>query len=490
MQTFYLFHISIPESVEKMEGTWIEVPVYRVNPYFPRSDSAGSDGKPHWGSRLHQLFWIIACLIGFVYQTVLVTVDYTKYPVTSHVTIEIENEFIPPALSFCFTSVRIRIPERFPPDNVCSKNFTIAAGFDYSTPEEEECDDHMIYKTNRDVLLSYLTQDLVHSIKSLKIAENTAERQLHINSTSQLTEYLTPFYRDKLKCVRFQYKDGAKLKLGLISSLVSYKKKILYLNGSCENFQGGEPVFTVYVHEMNTFPRGYTLQDVQGQFQRQAERKYLNYKSIITQYLPPPFFSDCTDRYETSGLESQEHCIDSCVEKRLHDLNPNLTAASLTYTKLRPNMIRSKAFDDNFMEFYDHYSECSKKCPLACNTSFYQLFRVSQYPDAPATFQLVLRSEYPTTRVVFSPKLTMLEYLIYIASCGSLWFGFSIISLRSFVEWCGSRCSTRKSIGDGRLCSCEANNLRPRYRVRRGRTSPIDDLGSYRSQDVKWKNMF
>ena len=57
--------------------------------------------------------WMLICLSGFSYQTYEMTDHFFQYPVMSSVTIQMEHEFYPPALSVCFNANHVRIPNQF-----------------------------------------------------------------------------------------------------------------------------------------------------------------------------------------------------------------------------------------------------------------------------------------------------------------------------------------------------------------------------------------
>ena len=81
---------------------------------------------------------------------------------------------------------------------------------------------------------------------------------------------------------------------------------------------------------------------------------------------------------------------------------------------------------------------CRKECPIDCNTVIYQhkeRIESDELNGDPNQLLIIIRLNLnPALNVEFNPKLTTLEYIIYIASGSSLWFGFVVFDCFQFIN--------------------------------------------------------
>ena len=144
----------------------------------------------------------------------------------------------------------------------------------------------------------------------------------------------------------------------------------------------------------------------------------------------------CIKYSEDEYFKSRGHCVDQCkrflfLKKcKLDILDPNNTVlydvGSLCFKSY---------FDYSFAFFnesgdykprmYPGIEKCSE-CPVDC-VSFMFHARLEALPNAVSNdLYIKLMDSEPALEIEFSVKLSMLEYIIYIASCTGLWMGFSI----------------------------------------------------------------
>ena len=69
--------------------------------------------------------------------------------------------------------------------------------------------------------------------------------------------------------------------------------------------------------------------------------------------------------------------------------------------------------------------DCSD-CPQDCTSFMHSVSHINSKHTFTITSQLQIQDTEPVVKIEFSLKLSMIEYVIYIASCISLWFGFSM----------------------------------------------------------------
>ena len=100
-----------------------------------------------------KIFWVVLCLSGLVYQTVLVSEQYFSYLTTSEVTVtnQIQNNETLPAFTICVEQYRILNISALESDGICN--------FSTSNPKQlhrdiRDCRD----KLNRNILNKYLNK--------------------------------------------------------------------------------------------------------------------------------------------------------------------------------------------------------------------------------------------------------------------------------------------------------------------------------------------
>ena len=152
-----------------------------------------------------------------------------------------------------------------------------------------------------------------------------------------------------------------------------------------------------------------------------SSRKYafrhLSLEKFSMNYLPSPYKFNCMD-YSKFNLNSKEECIEKCIRKKY-----NIDLDIYTYSTFNRNQT-SKLI--KFPSYEPEYLLCSSKCYVNCKTNIY-FFNVFQ--------QIIVRQPKAGIKVAhsklfadssFSPSFSLMDYIIFIASLGSLWIGFSI----------------------------------------------------------------
>ena len=70
--------------------------------------------------------------------------------------------------------------------------------------------------------------------------------------------------------------------------------------------------------------------------------------------------------------------------------------------------------------------ECSD-CPQDCTSFMYSVSHINSLGWRGKVFAIRIDDTEPVIKIIISLKLSIIEYVIYIASCMSLWFGFSVL---------------------------------------------------------------
>ena len=401
--------------------------------------TCGRRMNPSFCKSVGKLFWITACFFGLAYQSILVTIDYTKYQMTSEISLEVENEIHPLGLSFCFDTVRLRIAKKFPVGSPCHKNFQ---WFTSADKQFEACRNQMVYNFTLDQIIDDLTLDIVNTIEYMLIPTvvNNMMSLKPTNDSAVIRSFFDTFTAYDYKCLRYRFGKDSKFKLNLeiLSELDPDFRNSLRIHGTLKDFhQANNTYFTLFLHDSHQYPRANDAFIVAQSIRDNNEGKMVNYRTMAIRYLESPYSHRCTWRYRGSGLESRNHCIQLCIKKKIAIKYPGVSAVSLVYNRSEARGLRrSKIFDGRFNQLVQYHDHCKKFCPFSCKTNNYQPFHYSSQSWIKGSYHFILRHDYPTTRIDFNPKLEFIEYIIYVTSISSLWFGFVIYdSMQACVQF-------------------------------------------------------
>ena len=404
--------------------------------------------------RLIKSIGFIICLICMIFHSIYMTIQYSSYSVTAQVTVQYEEDFDPPAVSYCFTVVNTRINEAFSPESACRGIFVFVKCPDCYFNCLKEIRD------KRSSIFSFL-MDLKESVIGIEIkSHNESSKSLDLTSKDSMYPLMDRFvFRTYWNCIRVQYSPEA-MKAGLRMNVVKEympaddQGEFMNITGLRTGFNeyrvGNFSADTVLViiHEADTFPRGYWEQIMYSQFTLAFERKAYAFHITKTKYLPAPFFSKCTDQYKVAldqledvrnsrknRIETQYHCIEKCLIKHMNRISgKKMIPPFETLTDLEPfepgyiNDTLSKLVMSKF------YGDCLKSCPYDCDTIIYSPFLSQNGRDYPTKYEITVLNKNPTMKVEFQAKLPFSDFVIFLASIAGLWFGFCAIQSFDFTS--------------------------------------------------------
>ena len=431
----------------------------RQNTSYPSINSSGEVIKPKLNpvkkltaleehhkniERILNTLLFIVCFLFLTAHIMFTCGQYLTYAVTAQVTVEYDEFFDPPAVSYCFTFVNSRDTEAFPPGDPCRGVFT--------------------YVRNPTMYVSCLTQikknrwnmfkslmDIQKTIISISLkSHNESSKTVTIKEKEKLDPLINRFiFRTSWNCIRVQFPTEAiksRLRMNMVKEYTPTDDmgRFMTIDGirtMFNEFKAGNfsaDAVLVIIHEPETFPRGYWEQVLFSQFTSTFEKKSYTFQITRTKYLPAPFFSKCTDLYKADidhldevrakkdRIESQAHCIEKCLIGRMNKLaGKKMLPPFETFTDEKE--MEGGSINDSLSKVVmaKYYDNCHKSCPYECNTMIYAPVLSQNARDLPTKYEISVMNRNPTMSVEFNPKLSFYEFLIYIASVGGLWFGFN-----------------------------------------------------------------
>ena len=374
--------------------------------------------------------WVLCCLFGSLYQTVTISETYFKYPVSSQVTIKTETYFFIPAISFCFPTDEVLLQDLeldIDDHDNDQKDRSTGCGPLNSTDCTMIVYNHYSIAT----VMKNLTVKLQDYFDALFFENNGAGKRVEDEETRK---YLKIFFKSGKKCIRININQKKKVNYDRISQR-RFDLKYILSSINWKNMTEVNSTFFGIIHQFNTFPRGHYMSYFEGD-QHKFDYSY-TYKMIRTEFLPVPYFSKCV-HYEDKGLETREQCIERCVQHKLSKENSSWTDLQITITDFSDGKLflqDTSSIPERNRTALFYNQGCRNKCHLQCEQIRYIPNLLKQTKNKGYdhfTFDLYVLE--PSTIVSFSPKLTFMEYVIYLASIISLWFGFVFLDAFQFIK--------------------------------------------------------
>lgn len=387
-----------------------------MQPIPPNVDpsSFGNDCKIIKESRCDKrvnIIWVLICITCLITHSVYTTFQYSKYPVTSELTTQFEESFVPPAFSYCIARSEIVKKTNITSDKRCKSPKMMKRALPADPNYQGIC---LL------TIFEDMTHDVADTIDRLRVGQNLYDER------SAMSKFLTPFMKTSLlKCVRFQNLNATeKINMESISQFWDWNKRLLRIMGSTAQLTTGEPYIHMYIHDAQTFPRGYLIKPYVGSIKHSFETQTITYQAIKTKYLPPPFFSKCHKHYQKHGIESSEECMEKCVYNNFTKGYPGYIPAQMTFTKREEMM---GIADESYEKIQPMYEACRNECPTECQKNIFMPVKTASFSYKNGSYVLIIVSENAVVQIKFSAKITLYEYFIYMASIFGLWLGFSVL---------------------------------------------------------------
>ena len=363
-----------------------------------------------------KIFWIVICLSGLVYQTILVSEQYFSYLTSSTVTVSNgpqKNETIP-AITVCLNVWDILNIQLLKKDNICSNNASIGA-----------CKKtYFNIKINQ--VLKYQDKEFVlkYSSKTYSNTISSVGYRLNMNVTEFMTEYF--------KCFTFTS-----------SVEKTNRDRIVFEFSLRDLFQyHTEHTSYFYLYINRKRARVEEMGDLNqiAMLPRNSSNvlTYTLFKTIKTSTPIRP----CMDYSDNPNFETRSSCIRQCQlikEIQCCQLsckeNYNKTQFNCSYENVDRFLSRGFSFRPYYSKvpkprMFPGIDDCND-CPQDC-VSFMHLISTHQNKiQIAADFYLKIHDTDPVVEIDISVKISLIEYIIYIASCIGLWFGFSLFQMLS-----------------------------------------------------------
>lgn len=368
--------------------------------------------EPSKGKKMCILFYSFICWMisssGLAWQVASLSIDFFKYETFSQLFINRPETIRPPALDMCSSLQSYSNP-----------NYTIADFLTQQSPADEVIS-HINYRNPPNYTYDY------HNYPAGKI-------EMDPMGVIKIQKFL----KNKFTCYSFKLQPGFMTDFDYRQLVTDFPRPLIYvlfinpwstagrLKGSFwyifmhpweESFYQAENNFyELYWPDMSQMTQ---LSSDIGGINRLVALTYQLYQTYL---LPPPYVTDCYNYSSIeSTFESQAQCYETCYNKTIFDKFGLVSSSIPTFEPSNQHR-----FTEWKPEYRKYEEECRKRCRMKdCryNDFIPSILSTgdSNYPE----FRLHA-TNHPVVRQTAVAKINMTEYVTFVLSCVSFWFGFS-----------------------------------------------------------------
>jgi len=397
---------------------------------------------------IFRIIFIIICLAGCLLQIYQISYAYFSFKTITSVNYVFERRISLPAVTLCFSKQYILrkdyIIDKFPNETDTNSTGSILTNYLNKLSIRQQFEGTLTFE---------------EIIKNCSIAKT-----IHIDSDSDFIDCnrITPirsFLNFQLKCFTLFSQFGNESNDRFLVERFAYdeinESPLIAISIPREIIKVG-----LYLHSRNVVLRSFTGDKSALIYVfNSVYHSVIKFHKAIVKLLPKPYITSCVD-YQKFGYYSRIECISKCkfdYYKRVYD---NLSGNFLLSERLESDGYYMKGWDpSNLNKSFEKIAlkKCGKSCGLFTDCyqeffalSFFFIFQISVTGDS--IHQIILLPPISVDLVyTHSPKSYSEEYLCFVASIISLWFGFSISALPDLILnifKCMKKLSTRSRLSN------------------------------------------
>lgn len=352
------------------------------------------------------------CFIGCVYHVISISLVYFTYETVTRVTENLITHLMPPKSSLCIdyhelinlnainktlltTSTRPTVRDVFNltpnlAEQIIQCQFRVPNSFDSFSSNSSDCLNHFI-----------IDKFLIGRFLCYRIT-------------------LSPFNKPVNESEKYDYR--------IIADALVNKGTFFTLHLNNEGFRFNTLFIVAYFGSYPYYSSKFTFQMTRELDVTKNSSRY----NLFTSYfrfndvtlLPKPYDTMCTDTLDAYRVG----CYEDCMDKRLEPLKRvpfmNVRSKAIDWYQFDEEDFKNDTLKMTLEEANQWcYSSCNQN---DCRTNF-SLTRIVRERGSPEEF--VITSAVPTEPSRFSvscPKISPIEYIIYLSSALGLWFGFNV----------------------------------------------------------------
>ena len=192
-----------------------------------------------------------------------------------------------------------------------------------------------------------------------------------------------------------------------------------------------ESEWWLFIHSNNEHISGYDWNGVV----LKSQTLYTISNSVRSyQLLPSPYLTDCIDYSQAMAAKSRNDCVRKC-KVRLSLEKCGVVSDEIDVYSGEENVVFAKTKHEITCTRREKLEDiCWKECPHNDCFEQYMEARIIQSSDVRYDKLRLMIPFEPRTTFRHKPCIQVIEFLCYLASTLSLWFGFSVISVYFWIK--------------------------------------------------------
>ena len=372
---------------------------------------------------------IVVSLSGLIWQVAKVSEQYFRYSTLTQLSINRKSKIVPPSFTICFGHQQF--PKTTIGYNRTSRLFESPAAVFKATPSVDQMFRGCILRSTR------------------------TSKKTHFKFPNQTIECYRLFDIIKLNkqakvCYQFEIKSNDSFDYRLVGSGYDMYSEIFTLELM--------PLFIQHTYMFYYLtPRGqkiYGTSRISSELFRhlnttsgvgKSNGLTANWKKQTIVLLPAPYQTDCVD-YSTIGYESRSHCSDKCLIDGYIDQFGKLPF-DVSHYEFHEWIDKKYLFDESNDD--PKQIKIRAICDEKCKRPDCYFEDMSSKFVGPEEKEFIYISLYPPDEpevvVKHAPQMELLDFVTYILSCISFWFGWSpFYSLKDHVTHSVAHVGQRK----------------------------------------------
>ncbi|KAI1305848.1 hypothetical protein HDE_01195 [Halotydeus destructor] len=355
----------------------------------------------------------LVALVGCVYQIYAISWQYLQYETVSNLQIDRPATVTPPSVILCLefkfaVSQRTIFDQHLGSDEEFFEKATVGQLFNFTAPAEgliKNCTIKYSGSYGQATALSELCHELITVRKFLK--------QQYVCYSFTIDDQ-NKFYRSHITNAR---KPPRFYEVFLSKSFPRSRFVVFFVHDRSLDFYGLSDSFSEHFRHIANSTSG----------SGSANAIILSYKRFKTTSLPAPYKTNCFN-YSLIGYQSKDHCSEDCVIKEtLRDTGRLPFSVALYDANLTTMVIQQVDIENgSYTRLLNQMDAvCTSKCPWSdCHANDHVAVILTSFASLDLGFELYLTNE-PYVITEHKARQMLIDYVSFILSCISFWFGFS-----------------------------------------------------------------
>lgn len=373
--------------------------------------------------------------IGLVWQLTEVSLIYYQHQTTTEITFKKSTEIVPPALTLCFPLTDVLAKRRLPPG---LKKFAQGSPIDAQYAS-------WLARTPANRLSQYtlgfgdILTSLLGRVRGSYDMYNPGQHQRHFNRSISISGNM--FYRNDQKCYTLYQTD--KIANRTVRLVLEYEEivhgyqpgaivRYVFNRTSLENISRAE----FYLHDIKQQPQLYEDFPLRLAFDRHEplmESLSITFSRTVSEKLSHPYSVNCKLNDDLENVKRQA-LLDRCViAKSLEQFN-GVPAYVVTDSRSNVTMLSMFKIESN-ETLYDMLQEvvveCHRQVPRPDCRQVRLMPSILEATNTGGQLHLLFVNVFlpisPDTIIKMKARMDFVEYVTYVLSCLSFWYGVSVL---------------------------------------------------------------